>query len=123
MSSMYCPNCKMNVLTSRKDINIPLAILLAIFTGGIGLLIYLAVWYSKENRCIHCKSECQTLSNNGQLNSNDQVQYHNYQIQEYIPSPQKQSEGGKSKFCYNCGSRVADREKAKFCPYCGASVD
>jgi hypothetical protein len=40
---MYCPKCKMNVYTKKNDFNIGLAIILAIFTGGIGLLIYVAV--------------------------------------------------------------------------------
>ena len=123
MSTMYCPNCNMNVLTSKDNLNIPLAILLAIFTGGIGLLIYLAIWYSKENRCIHCKSVCQPLLSNNQAGSNYQAHNQTYQIQEYTPSEQKQSVDVKSKFCYNCGSKIADRESAKYCPYCGSSTD
>ena len=54
---MYCPKCEMNVMTTREDFKIGLAIILAIFTGGIGLLIYMAIYLDKEkNRCIHCKT-------------------------------------------------------------------
>ncbi len=123
MSTMYCPNCNMNVLTSKDKLNIPLAILLAIFTGGIGLLIYLAIWYSKENRCVHCKSVCQPSLSNNQSGSNYQAQNQTYQVQEYTPLQQKQSVDVKTKFCYNCGSKIADRESAKYCPYCGSSTN
>lgn len=122
MTTMYCPNCKMNVSTSRDDLNIPLAILLGIFTGGIGLLIYLAIWYPKDDRCIHCKSVCEPLSNN-QSGSNYQIKDQSYQGLEYTPSEQKPSIDVKAKFCYNCGSQIADRESAKYCPYCGAGTD
>ncbi|GAH30242.1 unnamed protein product, partial [marine sediment metagenome] len=39
---MYCLKCNKNVYTKKNDFNIGLAIFLAIFTGGIGLLIYVA---------------------------------------------------------------------------------
>ena len=56
---MYCPYCKKEVFTKREDLNIPLIILLSIFTGGIGTLIYLLIWYNfEENRCVHCKGVC-----------------------------------------------------------------
>ena len=73
MVSNYCPNCKQNVLTVREDINLCLIIILCILSAGIFVLIYLAIYYSKEpNRCAHCKSICQPSSStqtNSVLNS------------------------------------------------------
>ncbi|MHA2182435.1 MAG: hypothetical protein ACXAAH_13530 [Promethearchaeota archaeon] len=71
MSLMYCPKCKMNVETKKEDFRVGLAIILIIFTGGLGLLIYVAIYLDKNNnRCIHCSSVCSPPLVNDQLNSN-----------------------------------------------------
>ena len=58
----YCPRCQQNVLLKREEIDTCLAIILLIFTAGIGLLIYLAIYYSKaEDRCIHCGAKITAL--------------------------------------------------------------
>ena len=55
MISGYCGHCQQQVSAKREEIDICLAIILAIFTVGIGLAIYLAIWHSKPiNRCVHC---------------------------------------------------------------------
>ena len=120
MSMMYCPNCKMNVPTVKKDINIPLAILLAIFTGGIGLLIYLAIYIERDaNRCIHCKGECSMILENVNTNYNSQYQTTSYQIQDYSPLKKINSDKEIPRYCYNCGAEREANENAKFCYYCG----
>ena len=120
MSTMYCPNCKMNVTTVKKDINVPLAILLAIFTGGIGLLIYLAIYVEKEaNLCIHCKKECLALSENVNSNYNSQSQTISYQIQEYSPIKKESPVKERPRYCFNCGVEREANENANFCHYCG----
>lgn len=121
--TLYCPNCKTSVLTTREDFRVGLAIILAIFTGGIGLLIYLAIYLDKEkNRCIHCKTVCQIRQEVVQTNSNYQVLNQSHQNQQvHMPFKRVVAEDN-SKFCYNCGTKLSER-KAKFCPYCGSSIE
>jgi len=53
----YCPICKQNVLLVREAVNWSLIIILIIFTGGIGLIVYAIVYFKKvPSRCIHCRS-------------------------------------------------------------------
>jgi len=121
---MYCPNCKTNVLTTREDFRIGLAIILAIFTGGLGLLIYLAIYLDKQQIfCIHCKSECQIRQEDNQLISNYQVINSSNQSQLMLQPIEKQvTIEDKSKFCYNCGTKLSERQ-AKFCPLCGSNIE
>ncbi|MEJ2296521.1 MAG: hypothetical protein P8Y23_17375 [Candidatus Lokiarchaeota archaeon] len=59
MSTMYCNKCQSYGLTKREDLDMGIVIILFIFTGGLGFLIYLGIYYDKEpNRCIHCNSIC-----------------------------------------------------------------
>ena len=122
---MYCPTCKMNVYTKPNQFNIGLAIILAIFTGGIGLLIYVAVYLDKSQkpRCIHCDSICfeqkeqpESKTNPYQLVSSPTPP----QNQKVIAEPEKVEE--KSIFCYNCGSELDSSANAKFCALCGTSI-
>lgn len=125
MASKYCSNCKMNVLTVREDIDMCLIIILCIFTAGIGVLIYLAIYYDKEpNRCIHCKSICQPISNN----QNDSVlnikpsQIDNYkETENYIIN--NAHIAVELKFCPNCGVKIGERGGLKFCGFCGAKIN
>ena len=53
----YCPKCSKNVLLTRGKLDFCIAIMLLIFTIGIGLIFY---YYAREkNRCVHCGSLCQ----------------------------------------------------------------
>ncbi|MDX1797289.1 MAG: hypothetical protein R3255_01455 [Candidatus Lokiarchaeia archaeon] len=122
---MYCPKCNQKVLTRNNDFNIGLAIILLIFTGGIGLLIYVAVYLDKEHkpRCIHCNSICyeqkeEVLQKEKpyQLVSSSNPP----QPSEDIKEPQKVEE--KPIFCYNCGSELDRDTDAKFCALCGTSI-
>ena len=125
MVSKYCPNCKMNVLTVREDINICLLIILGIFTAFIGPLIYLAIYYEKEpNRCVHCKSICQPISNiqNGSVLNSKPSQINNYQEVETIIENNGNT-AGESKFCSNCGVKIGEREGLKFCAFCGTKIN
>ena len=120
---MYCPKCNKNVYTKKNDFNIGLAIFLAIFTGGIGLLIYVAVYLDREHkpRCIHCDSVCyepmehQSVSNYHVINTSNQEQSQKLVLESY---KNKKS----SKFCYNCGSELDQSENAKFCALCGSAI-
>ena len=125
MVSKYCPNCKQNVLTVREDINICLLIILGIFTAFIGPLIYLAIYYDKEpNRCVHCKSICQPISNI----QNDSVLYSKpsqiNKYQELETNTEKNVKvAAESKFCSNCGVKIGEREGLKFCAFCGTKIN
>ena len=121
---MYCPTCNKNVNTKKNDFNLGLAIFLAIFTGGIGLLIYVAVYLDREHkpRCIHCDSICYEQMENNQAVSNYQVitTSNQGQSQNFILEAHKSK--GNSKFCHNCGSELDISENAKFCALCGNST-
>jgi hypothetical protein len=114
----------MNVYTKKNDFNIGLAIILAIFTGGIGLLIYVAIYLDKEHkpRCIHCDSICYEQKEDEQPISNQQEMsvHHQLETQEIIVKSQKVEEN--PRFCYNCGSKLDHSEYAKFCALCGSSI-
>jgi len=125
MVIMYCPKCGMNVETKKEDFRIGLAILLAIFTGGLGLLIYVAIYLDKpQNRCVHCNSVCKV-----QVREIYNQTYSNYQIPAYSNQNQKQQQilvqqvsDGTAKFCYNCGTPIRE-EEAQFCAYCGSNIE
>jgi len=132
MVSGYCPHCEKIVNAKREDFDICLAIILAIFTGGIGLIIYLIIWYSKEeNRCIHCGSRLQPM----ELNYKDVMRQE--KKEKNIPPSQnpyrsstsdnRKSEqepdiisGGESKYCPFCGEAVLPG--TKYCPNCGSEM-
>ncbi|MFX1477970.1 MAG: LITAF-like zinc ribbon domain-containing protein [Promethearchaeota archaeon] len=121
---MYCPQCQKNVETKKEDFRIGLAILLIVFTGGFGLLIYVAIYLDKaKNRCIHCNSLCQT-----QIVKNSPLP--NYQVISASSQPQKQQTilelqpaREKAKYCFNCGVELNQSEEAKFCALCGSNVE
>ncbi|MFX1378067.1 MAG: hypothetical protein ACFFA4_03150 [Promethearchaeota archaeon] len=121
---MYCPTCNMNVYTKPNDFNIGLAIILAIFTGGIGLLIYVAIYLDKSQkpRCIHCNSICYSQKE-------DKESISKYQIIDAINQPQSKEISRKQQqieekplFCFNCGSELDNSANAKFCALCGTSI-
>jgi hypothetical protein len=121
---VYCPKCKMNVYTKPNNFNIGLAIVLAIFTGGIGLLIYVAVYLDKSQkpRCIHCDSICYDQKETNRITSDyPMVNIPNQpQNQKIIIESQQVEE--KPLFCYNCGSELDNSSNANFCALCGTSI-
>ncbi len=125
MATRYCPKCKMNVLTTREDIDICLVIILCIFTAGIGLLIYFAIYHEKEpNRCVHCKSIVQPVINEQRDTSLDlrSNQIEGYQkITNYKENRSIVEEN--SNFCSNCGVQQSDREGLKYCAFCGSKIN
>lgn len=122
MSTMYCPKCNTNVYSKEEDFNIPLAIFLAIFTGGIGLLIYLAIYMDKKNKCIHCNTVCKAQTHISQPNSNYQiVSTSNQPVSQKLIIESQQIEEN-PKFCYNCGTELSRSENAKFCALCGSAT-
>jgi len=125
MSMMYCPRCESNVLATREDIDICLAIILAIFTSGIGLIIYLIYYYNKEeNRCVHCRSICRPQQTGQEISLTSPVSnpYHqNREAQQVQLLQTVSNEGEGAKFCINCGVKLI-RQDMNYCPLCGANI-
>lgn len=123
MSLMYCPKCKINVETKKRDFKIGLAIILIIFTGGLGLLIYVAVYLDKvKNRCVHCNSVCNIKLVNNQFNSNYQLIGNSNQMTSQKTVVQTQLIDGQVRYCFSCGVELDQREDAKFCRFCGTNI-
>ena len=121
MSTMYCEKCHTNVLTKREDLDIGIIIILFIFTAGLGVLIYLVVYYDKKlNRCIHCNSICKPLLLEDQSNKIIEPSKETFNYREINSTSDR--DNNESKFCYNCGTKLDERER-KFCPFCGVSVE
>jgi hypothetical protein len=112
----WCPRCQQNVLLKREEIDTCLAIILLIFTAGIGLLIYLAIYYSRpEENCVHCGAKITAVQYPTQASSQSQPQSYNV-----IPNISEQITGAKHNFCALCGERLDIG--AKFCQNCGSQV-
>ena len=123
MSLLYCPKCKLDVETKREDFRVGLAIILVIFTGGLGLLIYAAIYLDKaKNRCIHCNSVCNTRLVNNQSYSNYQLINSSNQILSQKAVVQTQLIAETVKYCFSCGVELDQREDAKFCRFCGTNI-
>ncbi len=115
----FCKQCDQQVLLARKDFDICLAVILLIFTVGIGLLIYLAIYYSKpEDRCIHCGFQVSSQFQTYQTPS--EPQFNSTQEIKSIDGTKKIS-GEEVKFCALCGEKLGGLNN-RFCENCGAKV-
>lgn len=120
---MYCPNCQAEVYTKREDIDWFLLVILAIFTAGFGVLIYLAIYFDKpENRCVHCNTICvashEYKTYKAAINHNASPEYPVNQksgLMEQKPVETIQM----GKYCPSCGAKLDERIKVNFCAYCG----
>ena len=120
----YCPNCGQNVLLVREAINWPLAIILLIFTGGIGLIVYGIIYYNKvPSRCIHCHSQIALVSIS-RVQSSNQIQPISRLGQESdinAVDPVEDIKTLQQNICSFCGEALFNKE-AKFCAHCGTKV-
>lgn len=121
MNIAFCPKCNQKVMPKREDMDLCLLIILSIFTGGIGGIIYLIIYYNRNpNRCSYCNNICIPLkseelpvsssrdcetSKSTTINDNKD----NLIVQQKIC------------FCSNCGVKliIYNEEKLNYCPYCG----
>jgi len=115
----YCPRCGQDVLLTREDIDWGIAILLLCFTGGIGLIIYLVIYYSKpQDRCIHCNtrilSGSSQYSQPSQKSQNQSITSKDIQKVEHFESEQP-------KYCPFCGEQL-ESSNVKFCSHCGTKI-
>jgi len=121
MSTIFCPKCNTNVLGAREEIDWFLVIILAIFTAGIALIVYLIVYYGKpENHCIHCHSIGQPPVFEQENRQDIQNPYHNTPQVQLNP-PEKKIAEERPIFCQNCGVKL-ERESSKFCALCGNKI-
>ena len=114
----FCPRCNQNVLLIRKDFDTCLAIILLIFTAGIGLIIYLAVYYSRrEDRCAHCGTQITISQSQKSYSYQPQIQ-----TQSTLSPPpgiiSEEIKGVTPQFCALCGEKL--EPGTKFCPNCGS---
>ena len=117
----YCSNCRKEVATKREEINVALVIILAIFTGGLGLIIYFIIWSNNDkNRCVQCKSICQYQSSERLLTAKYQV-VNSYGQQQQLSLMEVRQDHGN--FCPVCGTELGDRQQIKFCAYCGSRIE
>ena len=115
----FCNRCNQQVLLSRKEIDVCLAIILLIFTVGIGLLIYLAIYYSKpEDRCIHCGTQITRYPAQNQF-IESRTQYQTIQNTLSPEEPEKIPEDI-PKFCALCGDKISHMDR--FCSNCGGKI-
>jgi len=115
----YCEYCKQNVLLRRQEIDTCLAIILLLFTGGIGLIIYLIIHYSRpKNRCVHCGTEVSSFLEQ-QKSPPKQIAYQQPVKKEVLPI--KVIEGEQAKYCPLCGADLDEKTK-NFCPNCGSKI-
>ena len=116
----YCTHCKQKVLLKREDIDVCLAIILLLFTAGIGLVIYLIIYYSKPlNRCVHCNnitspplSELNTskLSHNQEVLDSNSVplNYHKKESIRYCAYCGEPIKSVNTQYCAHCGSKISE---------------
>ncbi len=116
----WCPRCQQNVLLKREDIDTCLAIILLIFTAGIGLLIYLAWYYSRpEQNCVHCGYKITALQTPSPYTYHTQPQIQ----QPSYSAPLNTSEeitGSRPNFCSLCGEKLDPG--ISYCPNCGSQI-
>ena len=119
----YCYHCKQQVLLKREDIDICLAVILLIFTAGIGLVIYIIIYYGKEeDRCVHCGATCSqefegsATQEAPQVSTQPQHQNRPSRAQESVVEKK-----GEINFCPFCGDNF-DQGGVKYCPNCGSKV-
>jgi hypothetical protein len=135
MTVGYCKKCAQNTLLKREEMDICLAIILAIFTAGIGLIVYLIIWYNKdENQCVHCGTVATPAS--AQPASIEENSLYNYQqaineqLNPYRTTQQKGEAtpemsytkviGEKVLYCSFCGVKLDNN--AEYCPDCGMKI-
>ena len=111
----YCPHCKQNVLLKREDIDVCVAIILFFFTVGIGLIIYLIIYYSKpQNRCVHCNSIVSPALTESVTKETTEV--------PVTPSSYSLNSNKEAiKFCAYCGEPIKSIN-TQYCAHCGTKI-
>lgn len=116
----HCPHCNDTVLLRREEIDVFLAIILAIFTAGFGVLIYLLIYYNQEpNHCVHCNSVCEITH---QEQKTYMLPYHQPKHPYKVAAAPQNEVEEKAVYCPNCGNSLEERGERNFCPLCGVDL-
>ncbi len=118
----FCPSCNKQVLLKREDIDICLAVILLIFTVGIGLILYLVFYYNKqEDRCNICGIKI-TSSQSPGLYGYDNQPRNQYASISTITQPTEEflEELDIPRFCPLCGEKIV--YGIFYCPKCGSKI-
>ncbi len=116
----YCPKCEKNVLVKRKELDLCLLVVLCIFTGGLGAIIYLLIYYSKDPKhCVYCNTLCVSELNHSEKEISKET-HHNSILVDNV----KKQITHEIRYCPNCGVNLKNKinPKLNFCPYCGENL-
>ncbi|MFX1557735.1 MAG: hypothetical protein ACFFC9_10815, partial [Promethearchaeota archaeon] len=93
--------------------------------GGIGLIIYLVIYYGKDPiRCVHCNSICSPKLVEKEVSSNYQTNNPTYEAgTALVIEKEQKADVIRSKYCFNCGAQLDQRSGLKFCPFCGSMIE
>ncbi len=125
MERGYCPHCKKVVKAKRSDLDIGLIILLAIFTAGVGVIIYLLIFYSRNEHdlCEHCNSKLRAIPTNYYEDSRVSAvsQQNPYKISSKSDDfEEEEIKSIKKQYCPYCGVQIASN--AGKCPNCNCKL-
>jgi len=126
MERGYCPHCNKIVRAKREDLDILLIIILAIFTAGIGVAIYLAIFYSKyeKNLCVKCNHKLKPITGEEALTQEEMIPLENpYKLssKEEISEKDKFFTGKELVLCPFCGQKI--EPGVKVCPNCHSLIE
>ncbi len=118
----FCPSCNKQVLLKRVDIDKCLAIILLIFTAGIGLILYLVFYYNKpEDRCNICGIKITSSQTAGSYGYGNQEQNQYISTSTRTQPPEEfPGEVEIPRFCPLCGEKID--YGVNYCPNCGSKV-
>ena len=125
----YCPHCKQNVPLKRPEFDCCLALILGIFTVGIGLLIYICIYLNKEpDRCSYCftilrpslpyQQRPQLANQNSSQVSQDPF----FAQPSQRAHPIQAVRATRTLYCPLCGFKIENRN-VEYCPNCGSKMD
>jgi len=116
----FCNRCNQQVLLQRKEIDTCLVVVLLIFTAGIGLLIYLAIYYGKpEDRCMHCGTQIARFPVQSRYYPESQAQNQFTQGSTPIKASER-SIVPEVQYCGLCGESIL--YGTRYCPSCGSKI-
>ena len=101
----YCPICHQNVILKRQKMDFCIALMLLVFTAGIGLIFY---YFAREkNRCSNCGSLCQFKMPNTSNNAHDETATEIKGVKiDHCPFCGIELMFGVQLTCPNCGSEI-----------------
>ncbi|MBY9006752.1 MAG: hypothetical protein KGD63_08345 [Candidatus Lokiarchaeota archaeon] len=110
MKVYYCKKCQKETPFEREKMNIGVIIVLAIFTGGVGIPFYIWAHHSNHKKmCIYCGTPRFSPIETSTPSS------------ETPKSSVMHISGNKVKYCDFCGNSI-ESENTTYCPECGEKL-